>query len=266
MDAGLLGQIRRLGCALALALGCLGASLPAWAGEEVTFCFERKDGRPWRTVDGEGLNFDLLRQVAMRLHLTVRYVSLPWKRCLAKLQANEIDGVFSVSFSAERLKLGAFPGGATPDVSKRMHYSRYFLVRRKDGRIDWDGKAFQHVDGVIGYNLGYSIGAFLRTQNAPFEEVNQRPSDLLKLVSVGRIAGAAVFESDMEAVSKSAFAAELEIRPVPLEEKPYYLMLSHAMLATRPQLAQQIWKGIEEARTSAAYVKLYRDAGALPDN
>ncbi len=253
-------------CRLALLLVCLLLSPPLLARDPITLCYEHKDGPPWRTMDGAGLNFDLLKQVAARTRVTFSFLSLPWKRCLAKLQANEVDGVFSVSYSDNRLVAGVFPGGGLPDVSKRMHNSRYYLVRRKDSRIDWDGKSFHNVSGVIGYNMGYSVGDFLRELKAPLEEVNQRTADLLKLVSLGRIAGAAVFESDMEAVHNSPFAADLEIVPIPLIEKPYYLIFSHALIQNRPQLAQQVWKAIEEVRTGPAYLKLYHEAGAVPDN
>lgn len=251
---------------LALALPCLLFCLPAPARDGLTLCYEHKDGLPWRSIGGSGLNFELLKQVSARTGIEFTFISQPWKRCLARLQANEVDGVFSVSFSPDRLKSGAFPGGVTPDASKRMHFSRYFLVRRKDNQIDWDGKAFRNVNGVIGYNMGYSVGEFLQGQKAPLEEVNQKTVNLLKLVSLGRVAGAAVFESDMEAVHNSPFAADLEIRPVPLLEKPYYLIFSHALMNSRPQLAQQLWKTIEEVRTGPAYLKLCREAGALPDN
>jgi polar amino acid transport system substrate-binding protein len=47
----------------------------------------------------------------------------------------------------------------------------------------------------------------------------------------------------------------------PLVEKPYYLMLSNAMLKARPELADKIWKSIEEVRNGKEYGKLIQAAG-----
>ncbi len=232
---------------------------PAHAGESLTLCFEHKDVAPWRTINGRGLNFELLKQVAGRMDVSFRYQSLPWKRCLAKLKANEVDGAFSVSFSPDRLPLGAYPGGNAPDYSKRMHLSRYYLVRKKGSRIDWDGHAFHNVNGAIGYQLGYSIGEFLRAQHVPVDEANQRAADLIRQVSIGSLAGAALFDTDVEALMNAPLAAEIEMLPTPLVEKPYFLLLSHVLVASRPQLAAQLWKTIEDVRSSPAYTKLYHE-------
>jgi polar amino acid transport system substrate-binding protein len=57
-------------------------------------------------------------------------------------------------------------------------------------------------------------------------------------------------------------AAQLEILPVPLLGKSYFLILSHALMASRPQLAVQLWNGVEEVRNSAAYTKLLSETSA----
>jgi polar amino acid transport system substrate-binding protein len=48
----------------------------------------------------------------------------------------------------------------------------------------------------------------------------------------------------------------------PLIEKPYYLMLSNALVKARPELAEQIWKQVEEVRNSKEYGKMVKAAGA----
>lgn len=55
-------------------------------------------------------------------------------------------------------------------------------------------------------------------------------------------------------------AEKLEVLPLPLIEKSYYLMLSRALVAAKPQLATRIWKAVEDARNSARYKKMLRDA------
>lgn len=244
----------------ALALFCLVLASPVLARDTLSLCFERKDVPPWRTIDGGGLNFVLLNQVSARLDIEFKYDSLPWKRCLAKLAANEVDGAFSVSFSRSRAPMGAYPGGDVPDVSKRMHTGNYSLVRRKGSTISWDGRQFSGVDGLVGFQLGYSVGEFLRDQKLRVDELNVRAGELVRQVAAGRLVAAAVFDTDVASVMKGPLASQLEVLPVKLIEKPYFLILSRKLATNNPALARALWKTVEEVRTSPAYQKLEHEA------
>ena len=142
---------------LGIGAGMLAASAHATqvpAAPTITLCYERANVQPWRTEDGRGLNFELLKLVGQRENIRFDFQSMPWKRCLAQLQANAVDGAFAVSFKTDRREIGEYPGGATPDSAKRMHVDRYILIRRKGSSVDWDGKALHNVDGAIGAQLG----------------------------------------------------------------------------------------------------------------
>lgn len=245
-----------------LGMMLLAASSPLLASERLTFCFENKLVAPWRTVDKTGLNFQLLQRVEKKLDLTIDYQLLPWKRCLAKLKANEVDGAFTVSFSEERREFGAFPGNGQADVNRRMHFARYFLVRKKGSTVGWDGKQFQNLDGKIAFQLGYSVGDMLRALRVPVDEAADSPHSVGRKVLAGRVAGAAMMDSDTYAVMQGPLASRLEVVETPLIEKPYYLMLSHSLVKARPELAEQIWKQIEEVRNSKEYGKMVKAAGA----
>ena len=233
------------------------ATPPAPASQAVSLCFERQEVLPWRTLDGGGLNFELLGEVARRLGIVFDYQSMPWKRCLAQVKAHQVNGAFAVSFSRERLALGAYPGvrglEGQADPARRMHVDRYVLVRRKGSKVDWDGRRFANVDGRIGFQLGYSVGDFLRAQNVPVDEGSQQADELVQKMLAGRLVAAALGGGDAVRLMRTAYAQEIEVVPVPLIEKPYYLMLSHAFVARHPDLAERIWKTIGEVRTSAFY-------------
>ena len=250
--------MRRLSFLL-LAACCALASAAAAARESISLCFERQEVLPWRGLDGKGLNFELLREVAHRTGVKFEFQSMPWKRCLAQLADNQVDGAFAVSFNRARLGLGAYPGGQVADPAKRMHIDRYVLLRRKGSQVDWDGKAFRNLDGRIGFQLGYSVGDFLRAQNVPVDEGSQRPTELAQKLIAGRLGAAAMGGRDALRLMRGPLAVELELLPVPLVEKNYYLVLSHAFVAAQPQLAQRIWDAVEQVRTSPAYKKRERE-------
>lgn len=230
-------------------------------------CFESATIQPWRTADGKGLNFELLQHVGQQVGQAFAYQALPWKRCLASLQANELDGAFAASFSPERLEIGAYPGGKVADPAKRMHTDRYVLLRRKGTAVQWDGKQISNLDGTVGVQLGYSIGTQLRGWGVAVEESNQGALALARRLIMGRVAAVAMGGSDATMLmAQPEVANQLEELPTPLTEKPYYLLLSHQLMANQPELAQRIWKAIETVRNSAAYKKQERQAMELmPD-
>jgi len=233
-------------------------SLPAAAAprETVTLCYEAQDVKPWRTEKGGGLNFELLKLVEQRLDVRFDFHSIPWKRCLAQLKANAVDGAFAVSYKPDRRELGEYPGGDTLDASKRMHTDTYVVLRRKGSKVEWDGKHFSNLDGAIGFQLGYSVGDVLRAQNLEVDEGSQRADELARKLLAGRLAAAAMGGSDAAGLMRGPLAPQLEQLPIPIIEKPYFLILSHALVATRPQLAARIWSAVEQARNSPDYKKL----------
>ncbi|MDR7305326.1 transporter substrate-binding domain-containing protein [Rhodoferax saidenbachensis] len=237
------------------------AAEPAKPVTPVRLCFESATIQPWRTAEGRGLNFELLQQASQLVGVPFTYQALPWKRCLASMQANEVDGAFAASFNEERLEMGAYPGGKTVDASKRMHIDRFVLLRRKGSQVQWDGKQISNLNGPVGAQLGYSIAAQLRSWGVAVEENNQGALALAHRLMLGRVAAVAMGGSDASMVSvQPDVAAQLEELPIPLTEKPYYLMLSHQLLANQPELAQRIWKAIETVRNSAAYKRQERQA------
>jgi polar amino acid transport system substrate-binding protein len=258
-----LGQVSyRLHRRLAFAVLCTALSASVFATQKLTLCFENKLVLPWRTVEQSGLNFELLKRVESKLQLSFDYELLPWKRCLAKLKDNQVDGAFTVSYSEERRKFGAFPGNTNVDAKRRMHYARYFLVRRKGSDIGWDGEKFNNVHGKIAFQLGYSVGEMLRAQKVAVDETNDSAYNVGRKVLAGRVAGAAMMDSDVSVLMRSPLASGLEVVDVPLTEKPYYLILSNALVKAKPELAERIWRGIEEVRDGKEYGKLVKAAGA----
>ena len=251
---------------LACWLSSAAAAASAPAPSALTLCFERQGVLPWRSIEGKGLNFDLLDEVARRTGLRFTYQSMPWKRCLAQLNADQLDGAFSVSFSRERMSLGAYPGGDEADPRRRMHMDSYVIVRRKGSKVGWDGKNFSNVDGRIGFQLGYSVGDFLRARNIPVDEGSQRSDELLEKLLAGRVAAAALGGATAMRLMRLPQASVLEQLPIPLVEKPYYLIFSHAFVARNPELAEKIWATVEQVRNSPAYRRREHDAltGAAP--
>ena len=238
-------------------------ALASKAAETLTFCYESVDVRPWRTAEGRGLNFDLINAAAAKLGIQVKYEGIPWKRCLSELKANRMDGAFGVSFKADRLDIGVYPGGSQPDDSKRLFTDGYMLLRNKGSKVTWDGKSIGGLEGAVGIQLGYSVGDQLRAMNIPVDDGSINLRELVRKLVAGRIGAAAIGGSDAAYLSSKepTLAKQFEILPTPLVQKPYFLMLSHHAFDANPERALRLWKAIETERKSVSYVK--REEAAL---
>ena len=225
------------------------------AAETLNFCFESVDVRPWRSAEGTGLNFELISAAASKLGIEVKYEGIPWKRCLSELKANRMDGAFGVSFKSDRLDTGVYPGGDQPDDSKRLYTDGYMLLRNKGAKVSWDGKTISGLEGAVGIQLGYSVGDQLKSMNIPVDDGSINLRELVRKLVAGRIGAAAIGGSDAKFLSSKepTLAKQFEILPIPLVQKPYFLMLSRQAFDSNPERALRLWKAIETERKSAAY-------------
>jgi polar amino acid transport system substrate-binding protein len=234
-------------------------------------CYERIDIPPWRMVDGRGLNLDLIRMAAARSGVAVQFVTLPWKRCLSEMRDGAVQGVFAASFSADRMAFGAYPGGNSADAAMQLHTDGFSLVRRKGDAASWDGKTLSGLKGPVGVQIGYSVANDLRKLGIAVDESSQTAKELLQKLQLGRVGAAAIGNSDVQTLLgdsavPGAFSGAIEVMPVPLVQKPYFLMLSHQFVQDAPVVSARLWQDIAVVRRSPEYQKLVRDglAGRKP--
>jgi polar amino acid transport system substrate-binding protein len=235
---------------------------PAHAAKPLNFCFENEHVRPWRTVEGTGLNFLLLKQVSASINTPFSYAGRPWKRCLLELKENRVDGAIGASFKADRLEFGVYPtlpGSSEINVAESLYVERYVVLRRKGTKLSWDGQVFRD-DGKplfkpVGAQLGYSVVDNLKAIGVAVDDSGHSAHDVLKKLQFSRIEAAVMLSGEARQLldDVEGFRDSLEILPTPLVEKHYFLMLSRGLVAKQPELARSVWAGIARARASSAY-------------
>lgn len=221
------------------------------------FCHEDQDAYPWVLQDRPGLDVLLIQRVARRLNTPITLHPLPWKRCLAELQSGHMDGAFAASYKEERLGMGRYPSrqDGRLDITRRLHLSSYSLYRVRGNPLDWDGKTLHHLQGAIGTLSGFAIADFLRAHGASVDDSSSNPESTLRKLALGRLQGAALQtpRADRLLRRNPALARQLERLPLPLEERPYYLLLSFSLTSRQPALSRRIWDEIRRVRESAEY-------------
>jgi polar amino acid transport system substrate-binding protein len=247
-----------------LAGACYGAQ------PTLTFCHEDQKSFPWVMTDGTGLNLELLGLVQQALELQVVYVAVPWRRCLSGLEQGLYDGAFAASFKPGRIALGRYPVDAEgrPDPLRRLHTSRYALYRRAGSAVSWDGQRFAHLSGRVGSLSGFSIRDLLLIHGLEVDESSRDPLALLQMLVHGRVEAVALqtMRGDFVLQANPHLSRQVEKLPQLLEEKPYYLMLSNALLSRDPELAERIWNEVQRQRESETYLARVRDYLARPSH
>jgi polar amino acid transport system substrate-binding protein len=199
-------------------------------------------------ADPPGIVIELITQAAKELGLNIIIERRPNRRVLTELEDGTADGAFSYSFKEERLTNGQYPmKDGQLDTSRRLLTISYYIYKMKDSPLDWDGKQFINLDGIIGANAGYSIVDDLRNRGIEVEEAKTTEQNFEKL-RLGRIVGYATQDITADRIVESGEYGEIVKVPIPLVTKDYFLMFSHQFVEQHPDIAEQLWKKIGELR------------------
>jgi len=233
----------------------------------LTFVYETRANPPRYLGEGTEINWDrpgltleLLKRVGERLRVNLEFRRYPWKRGLFLVETGEVDGIFHASYKVEREKIGRYPKTADGmvDPSRAIFVQAYALHVLRGSNVGWDGETITGLgDRAVGATAGYSIVGDLEKRGLRVETGKVQELNLNKLVA-GRIAAYAELENMAAAAiaaNPSAYADVIKLDP-PLISKPYYLLLSHALAARDPALAEQVFDAIAEINADPAFLDL----------
>jgi len=249
------------------AVFCLFFALSVAAETTLLLATDETPGPPFITGEGSefswekpGIEVELYQLMALKLNISIKFIRIPWKRCLLQLRQGKIDGIFPASFKQERMQAGVYPmkdSQANPLMKTRDN--TYFLYKHKQSSLSWDGVTLSGLKSGIYAPLGWAIVDDLRKKRIAVHEAYDLPR-VFKLLEKDRIDGVACLETVADFYlneNPEQYPSIEKIYP-PLEEKPYYLMLSHSFVEKHPQLADEIWRTISEIKASDEYKKIVR--------
>ena len=206
-----------------------------------------------------GALMKMLQVMAHNLNLDIHFNRLSWSERLQLVENNQLDGTTYASFSEDRLKIGAFPmKDGVIDPSRRTMSIGYHFYKLKEAPFMWDGESFYNVNGCIGTHKGAIIADILKEKGFQVESF-ESPSECLAQLLAKQVTAIVELGSwiDIEMSDNPEKYQDVEKIPTPIEEKPYYLMLSHKFVKEHPQLAEQIWDEIGRLREEKS--KIFED-------
>ncbi len=233
-------------------------SSPLLASHTLQLCQDDVDVYPWHISGGKGLSNLMLEMVGKQLDLRFEISNMPWKRCLAMVEKNQIDGAIAASFRPERISTGAYPLTSQKqiDTSRRMSDETYvfFVLKTTPQAIRWDGKNLAVPGKPVAAQLGYSAVGLLRGLGAQVDDSDKRPELLLRKLLLEQVSAVVLNEHQGERLLKEPPFADKIIRlEPPLQTREGYLLFSHAFANTHPELAKRIWSTIASVRESGPY-------------
>ncbi|MDO8267121.1 MAG: hypothetical protein Q7T32_04740 [Moraxellaceae bacterium] len=244
-------------CALAV------ASMAHAAPAPLRLCASNQGDYPWVLVDRPGLNQLLIERASARSGTPVQFHYMRWGHCLLRLSDGRMDGAFNSSFIPERQAFARFPmRDGKPDGERRLMHSGYHLFQRKSGTAQWDGNTLK-VSGPVGVPSG-SFAITRRLREVGLTQVDQSrygPADIL-LALRDKELDAAVLKSEegMHLLRKSAeLGAVLEMLPLPIAQKDFFLVYSLPFMAVRSAEGERLWEAIARERESPAWQRLQNE-------
>ncbi len=239
--------------------------VPAKKPVVLRFCYEDKALEPYYRGDGSavpkdhpGATIEHLRQLVEKLPIVnLELERLPWKRCLAKLKANETDALIA-SYRPEREALGHYPMlDGQPDPQRAFSEHQTCLVKKADSKWTWDGKQVSGIDSlVVARPLGYAPLIVPGPKQVSMHYTLSTTMDL-DLLHAGRINAATTLckIAGQAIISPAISALDLQVLQPALYTNTGYLMFSQQFYREHHAIATGLW---QQLRVNKA-VQVYRD-------
>lgn len=230
------------------------ALLPAAAwGCEMRFAYTNQPTPPFISAalpeePLPGLAVDIVRAAASAIGCKASFVRLPGKRVVAETSGNVHTAMLMYSYTPERATALVYPmADGKPDGNLRLARLNYYVYKLPERALRWDGKELMHVDGAIGLNLGYGIGAELRASGVRVEEVPTTAQNLDKL-KMGRLAGYVMHSYAVDPLLAQAQYAGIERVEPMFAARDYFVAFAPGYYRHNRALVQKLWSAMARER------------------
>ncbi len=258
-------MMKRITAALLLIIG-LSIATPA-AAEPLRFCFEDGPEAPWTLPDGSGLTLDLLRTAAERVHEEVVLQALPWKRCIAGVSENRIDGAIGSADTPERRRIGHIPMRAdgSADIDAALYVDYYYVYLRKGSGVSWDGRQLIVPHNTVLIPRGYNLEADLATLGYKVNESINSGEEGLRMLRAG-LAEVAILPTmaTLEQAKSLQYRDTVTVAAKPWSLSPGYLLVSNGRYEKDPARIRALWESIRAVRHTAEYSERVRKITGRP--
>lgn len=192
--------------------------------------------------------------------IEVNFEGAPWSRALELVKVGAADGLINASYKESRAKFAVYPlKDGKPDIIKSLKAPAYYLYKRKDHPLDFDGKKLINNNGVIGAIQSYAVVDNLKALNAKIEFGINSASNLNNVLHGKYIAAAELGDEADMIISKSVHMKKDIVKiPTPVRQKEYYLIISKYYYKSHTKTAHIIWETISKLKNKEKYKNMQK--------
>jgi polar amino acid transport system substrate-binding protein len=229
--------------------------MPPAEGLEIKFTCSDAESFPNVVRDGTafisppGIAVEIIKKACDKAGIHAVFERLPNIRVLYSLKYGETDAAFLYSYNQEREEYGVYPFyNGKPDRTLRLASQSYYLYKKLNSDISWNGSSITGTFSIVGANSGYSIIADLKKLGIKVEDAKTTERNLKKL-ELGRI-DAYVSENIIvcDLYAEMETFGKIVKEPFPLITKDYYLIFSNEFMEKNPAAAKLVWQYLGELR------------------
>lgn len=251
-----------------LMLGSLFCPTSALASQQRTLrvCVSDSPFPPFSHPTYEAAGQRLVRLAVEAHGMALEFIPRAWKRCLLGVHQGLYDGVIGTTATPEYRAYLAFPRAQEQvDIRRALGTTTMMLYRRVGSRANWDGQAFQNLDGPLLYLSGRSaLGHMIESAGGQGLDYARTPEQLALMMFNGRGSLAIDHQIDVERISQMpAYLGNFEILPKPFAEAAIYFAVGLDVYRQQRSLFESIWWEISRFSASQAPLRASQDKGEL---
>lgn len=212
-----------------------------------------------------GITIEILKLIEAKYDIQFIVKKLPWKRVVAKVKDNSLDGGFHFSYKPLRKSFVAYPiltGKAVPDPKYSISNRSYSLYRFKGQTIYWNGQQFisnpPHKLNIAAIRGG-SITQDIQELGHHLTAVSN-DQQLLDLLLARRVDVFVALENMLDPKIRTLAPKSrllIEKTHPPVVNKPYYIAFSKRFYKEHKEIAWNIWNTIQHIKQSGKLDDIY---------
>lgn len=197
----------------------------------------------------KGIHVDIVKEAAKALDQQVRFVALPWKRCLLENKSGHIGAVVSASYKAERAEFLYFPDDAATNSKSdfRLMQVEYNLVTLEEQDFEFTGD-LALIPEPVRIPLGYSIAQEMKEAGLWVDDAALNDQSNIQKLIRDKIGSVIVIPELARHLSELyGDQTHLKISQKPIRSKSYFIAFSKNTLLNEEQ-RQAFWEEIRRIR------------------
>lgn len=251
------------GSNLAVALWLALASPAAQSAETLRLCGSASTTLPdeaWRaagvTPGPSGSSRDAFVAALLSRYsgLPTAVIFMPSRRCISETAAGRLDAIVGLSALPERTAIVRYPmRDGQLDREQRLNTHAYYWYVRAGAPWRWDGRTLSGGEGrppLVGVEEGHSVASLLRRDGWQLHAVSGGSVAALRMLERQRFDIAVLLDIEVSTAMDKApdLGRQLVRLEPPYSVRDYYLVLSPALVDTRPDIARKLWDAVPRVR------------------